>query len=229
MSKYTSLEWNKPEHTMKHQLKTIVVVALVAPVMAACASKGFVRQNLAAGLATQKAYTDSSVSNERTARMAADSSLSTDVASLRKDLDSLRTEFGAKITALESGLQFALPVHFAFDDATVRDEDHDALDRFAKIAQKYYPGSNITVEGFADPAGSQRYNVKLSERRAESVKAYLQSQGLTDQVATVGYGKTRLVVPGAEKDAPGAEKNRRVVFVIESKGDSTATTASTMQ
>ncbi|HEX6807755.1 MAG TPA: OmpA family protein [Gemmatimonadaceae bacterium] len=214
---------------MKHQLKTIAVVALVAPVMAACASKGFVRENLASGLAAQKAYTDSSVSTERTARMAADSSLSTDVASLRKDLDSLRTEFGAKITALESGLQFALPVHFAFDDATVRDEDHDALDRFAKIAQKYYPGSTITVEGFADPAGSTRYNVKLSERRAEAVKAYLASQGLTDQVNTVGYGKTRLVVPGAEKDAPGAEKNRRVVFVIESKGDSTATTASTMQ
>ena len=229
MSQYTSLEWNNPEHTMKHQLKTIAVVALVAPVMAACASKGFVRENLASGLAAQKAYTDSSVSTERTARMAADSSLSTDVASLRKDLDSLRTEFGAKITALESGLQFALPVHFAFDDATVRDEDHDALDRFAKIAQKYYPGSTITVEGFADPAGSKRYNVKLSERRAESVKAYLASQGLTDQVNTVGYGKTRLVVPGAEKDAPGAEKNRRVVFVIESKGDSTATTASTMQ
>lgn len=229
MSQYTSLEWNNPEHTMKHQLKTIAVVALVAPVMAACASKGFVRENLASGLAAQKAYTDSSVSTERTARMAADSSLSTDVASLRKDLDSLRTEFGAKITALESGLQFALPVHFAFDDATVRDEDHDALDRFAKIAQKYYPGSTITVEGFADPAGSTRYNVKLSERRAEAVKAYLASQGLTDQVNTVGYGKTRLVVPGAEKDAPGAEKNRRVVFVIESKGDSTATTASTMQ
>ncbi len=229
MSQYTSLEWNNPEHTMKHQLKTIAVVALVAPVMAACASKGFVRENLASGLAAQKAYTDSSVTNERTARMAADSSLSTDVASLRKDLDSLRTEFGAKITALESGLQFALPVHFAFDDATVRDEDHDALDRFAKIAQKYYPGSTITVEGFADPAGSKRYNVKLSERRAEAVKAYLASQGLTDQVNTVGYGKTRLVVPGAEKDAPGAEKNRRVVFVIESKGDSTATTASTMQ
>ena len=88
---------------MKAQLKTIAVVALVAPVMAACATKGFVRENLASGLATQKAYTDSSVSTERTARMAADSSLSTDVASLRKDLDSLRTEFGAKITALESG------------------------------------------------------------------------------------------------------------------------------
>ena len=156
---------------MKAQLKTIAVVALVAPVMAACATKGFVRENLASGLATQKAYTDSSVSTERTARMAADSSLSTDVASLRKDLDSLRTEFGAKITALESGLQFAMPVHFAFDDATVRDEDHDALDRFAKIAQKYYPGSNSTVEGFADPAGSPTRSRRPSRRRVSPTRS----------------------------------------------------------
>ncbi|HEY7878392.1 MAG TPA: OmpA family protein [Gemmatimonadaceae bacterium] len=214
---------------MNAKLKTVAIVALVAPAMAACASKGFVRENLAQGLAAQRAYTDSSVTTERTARVAADSSLTIDVASLRTNLDSLRTEFGAKITALESGLQFALPVHFAFDDATVRDEDHAALDRFAKVAQKYYPGSTITVEGFADPAGSTRYNVKLSQQRADAVKGYLQSQGLTDEVRTVGYGKTRLVVPGAQKDAPGAEQNRRVVFVIENKGDVTATTASTMQ
>lgn len=202
---------------MNGTFKTIAAVALVAPVMAGCATKGFVRRNLA----DERARTDSSISAERTARMAADSSLTVDVASLRKDLDSLRTEFGAKITALENGVQFALPVHFAFDDATVRDEDRAALDRFAKVAQKYYPGSAITVEGFADPAGSARYNLDLSRRRAEAVKAYLGSQGLGEDLKAVGYGKTRLVVPNAWGSEPGAEKNRRVVFVIESKGDST--------
>src|SRR5581483_4747357 len=101
-------------------------------------------------------------------------------------------------------------------------EDRAALDRFVKIAQKYYPGSVITVEGFADPAGSVRYNLDLSRRRAEAVKEYLTSQGLTNEIRTVGYGKTRLVVPNAWGSEPGAEKNRRVVFVIESKGDTTA-------
>ncbi|HEU4642125.1 MAG TPA: OmpA family protein [Gemmatimonadaceae bacterium] len=202
---------------MNGTIKTIAAVALVAPVMAGCATKGFVRQSVA----DERARTDSSIAAERTARMAADSSLTVDVASLRKDLDSLRTEFGAKITALEEGVQFDMPVHFAFDDATVRDEDHAALDRFAKVAQKYYPGSTITVEGFADPAGSARYNLDLSRRRAEAVKAYLGSQGLGDEVRAVGYGKTRLVVPNAWGSEPGAEQNRRVVFVIESKSDST--------
>ena len=91
----------------------------------------------------------------------------TDVQGLRNDLQNLRTEFGAKITALESGIQFDFPVNFAFDDASVRDQDHDALDRFAGVVQKYYPGSKITIEGFADPAGTKTYNVGLSQRRAE--------------------------------------------------------------
>ena len=203
---------------MNTKLKAVAVVALVAPFMAACASKGFVRKSIADDRAASDARTDTLVSTERTARMASDSALTVDIASLHKDLDSLRTEFGAKITALETGLQFDMPVHFAFDDATVRDEDHASLDRFAKIAQKYYPGSLITVEGFADPAGSKSYNVKLSTRRADAVKDYLTSQGLNNEVKTVGYGKTRLVTPNAWGSEPGAELNRRVVFVIETSG-----------
>jgi peptidoglycan-associated lipoprotein len=206
---------------MNVKLKSIAAVALVAPMMAACATKGYVRTNLNNALAAERAHTDSSVAAERAARMAADSALTVDISSLRKDLDSLRTDFGAKITALENGLQFAMPVHFGFDDAAVRDEDRAALDRFAKIAQKYYPGSLITVEGFADPAGSASYNLNLSRRRAEAVKSYLSSQGLSNEIKTVGYGKTRLVVPNAWGSQPGAEENRRVVFVIETGGQGT--------
>jgi peptidoglycan-associated lipoprotein len=192
-------------------------IALVAPVMAGCASKGFVREHIAAEQVRADAHSDSGVSAERSARMSADSSLTLDVASLRKDLDSLRIEYGAKITALENGMQFALPVHFAYNDATIRDEDKAALDRFAKVATKYYPGSKITVEGFADPAGSIKYNLDLSKKRAASVQWYLSSQaGVTDQIDAIGYGKTRLVVPNASGDQPGADQNRRVVFVIES-------------
>ena len=202
---------------MNSHYKMFAAIALVAPVMAGCASKGFVREHIAAEQVRADAHSDSGVSAERSARMSADSSLTLDVASLRKDLDSLRTEYGAKITALENGMQFALPVHFAYNDATIRDEDKAALDRFAKVATKYYPGSKITVEGFADPAGSVKYNLDLSKKRAASVQWYLSSQaGVTDQIDAIGYGKTRLVVPNASGDQPGADQNRRVVFVIES-------------
>ena len=64
-----------------------------------------------------------------------------------------------------------------------------------------------------------RYNLDLSRRRAEAVKDYLSTQGLSNELKTVGYGKTRLVVPNAWGSEPGAEQNRRVVFVIETRGE----------
>src|SRR5919202_4674070 len=218
---------------MKKHLTMIGVGALVVPAFTTgCATKGFVRKQLAA----QRTAIDSVIAMERTERMAGDSSLRGDVASLRTDLTALRADltslrdtFNVRITALENGVQFATPVQFAFDDATVRDEDRALLDRFATVVQKYYPGSKITIEGFADPAGGQRYNLRLSQRRADAVKAYLADKGVTGDIKTVGYGKTRLVVPGAQKDDPGADQNRRAVFVIESRPQATKGVAMTEQ
>jgi outer membrane protein OmpA-like peptidoglycan-associated protein len=149
-----------------------------------------------------------------------------EVASLRADLRGLRTDFGARIAEVADGLQFALPVHFAYDDAAVRPSDAAALDRFATVVSKHYPGAKITVEGFADPAGSRRYNVSLSQRRAESVRAYIGNKGVDPSlVSAVGYGDTRLVRRDASRDMPGAELNRRVVFVIETPANAERTVA----
>ncbi len=172
----------------------------------------------------------SALEQERVARLASDSALGQqlgivrgDVQALRKDLETMRTELGAKIVAMEDGMHFALPVTFGFNQAGLTDKTQPALTRFATIAGAYYPGSKITVEGFADPAGSTQYNLSLSKRRAETVRQYLVSQaGLTsNEVKAVGYGETRLVTPGAWGDKAGADLNRRVVFVIESAGNRT--------
>lgn len=182
---------------------------VVAPVLlGACATKGYVRNQVAAEAAAR----DSAITVERNARTA-------EIAALRTDLESLRKDFGARIAQVEDGLRFAMPVTFAYNDANVRPEDQAALTRFATVAQKYYPGSTITIEGFADPAGSSRYNMQLSERRAESVKSFLTQQGLDGTLLkTFAMGEQRQVVSGAAKDDPGADRNRRVVFVIESAG-----------
>lgn len=219
---------------MNSTFKAFATVALVAPLAAGCATKGWVQARMDTNYKLNIAHTDSSVATEASARKAGDEAVRTDLraemASLRKDLDSLRTEFNVKITALANGMQFAMPVNFAFNDATVRPEDQAALARFAQVVNKYYNGSNVTVEGFADPAGTQRYNLRLSQQRADNVKQYLVGQGMTDAtLKTIGYGKTRLVVPGAQRDEAGAEKNRRVVFVIETKSDSTQKPVATQQ
>ncbi|HZF67252.1 MAG TPA: OmpA family protein [Gemmatirosa sp.] len=196
--------------------RTIAIGFVGATALSACATKGYVNRT---------------VDREMVARVAADSAQSGDIAALRTDLtalrgelQTLRTEFGARITAMEDAVKFTFPVHFAYDDAAVRAEDQAALDRFASVVQKYYNGAQLTVEGFADPAGSARYNTALSRRRAESVKQYLVGKGLGDeQLKTVGYGEARQVRPGAAGDAPGAELNRRVVFVVETPGAGTVT------
>jgi outer membrane protein OmpA-like peptidoglycan-associated protein len=196
--------------------------------LTACATKGALRR----GLDEQRISLDS----ERVARLAADSAQRADmqreIASLRTDLQGLRTEFGAKISEVAQGIQFAFPVHFAYNDATVRSSDMAALDRFSHVVQKHYPGAHVTVEGFADPAGSTRYNLTLSQHRAESVKQYVSGKGVDPSlINAVGYGKTRLVNSTASRDMPGAELNRRVVFVIETPAnpDATRLTASTGQ
>ncbi len=56
------------------------------------------------------------------------------------------------------------------------------------------------------------------------MRDYLTGHGLEQaQLKTVGYGKSRQVRPGAAGDTPGAELNRRVVFVVDAAGASTVT------
>jgi peptidoglycan-associated lipoprotein len=198
----------------RHALR--VALILVAPLaLQACATKGFVRREVAAA----RAASDSALVAERDARTAADNSLAERIAALRADLDSLRTQFNVRVVAMEGGLRFATPVTFAYNDASVSTDVVPMLQRFAQVARKYYPASMITIEGFADPAGSQRYNLALSQQRAENVRSHLTSLGLAvEQIRAVGYGEARQVVPDAEKDDPGARTNRRVVFVIENVG-----------
>ena len=196
-------------------MRTLTLCAAGVLSLSACATKGYVNKRVDA----QAVALDS----ERTARIQADEATKAEIATLRNDLQALRTEFGAKITEVAEGMKFAFPVHFAFNDATVRTEDAAALDRFANIVSKHYNGAKVTVEGFADPAGSNRYNVELSQRRAEAVKAYVASKGLdASLINAVGYGETRQVNRGAWGDQPGAELNRRVVFVIESPANADA-------
>ncbi|HKH92813.1 MAG TPA: OmpA family protein [Gemmatimonadaceae bacterium] len=204
---------------MKFPMRTLTLCAAGMFSLSACATKGYVNKRVDAQAVAQSAALDS----ERTARVQADDATKAELATLRTDIQTLRTEFGAKITEIAQGLQFAFPVHFAFNDATVRTEDSAALDRFANIVSKHYAGAKVTVEGFADPAGTSRYNVGLSQRRAEAVKAYVSSKGLdASLINTVGYGETRQVTRGASGDQPGAELNRRVVFVIESPANADA-------
>ena len=211
-------------------IRNIALLALSAASLSACATKGYVRSQVETGVAAERSAREAADTdlNGKVTTLGTDlnsvksevATLQTDVAALRRDLTALRDEFGAKITAMENGMKFAMPVTFAFNDANIRDEDRAALDRFAQVIGKHYSGTVVTVEGHADPAGSRSYNKALSMRRAESVTSYLTTAGLTGvELRPIGMGEDRQVVKGAEHDEPGAQTNRRVVFIVESSAN----------
>ena len=204
------------------KLRFLATAALAASTLGACATKGYVNRTVATETEARRV----AIETERTERIQCDEAIRTDLNALRNDLTTLRTEFGTRITAMEGQVKFMMPVNFAFDDASIQAQNQAALERFAQVAQAHYRGSNITIEGFADPAGSQAYNLRLSRERADAVRDFLVARGLDGAlIQTVGYGKTRLV-RNAQKDEPGAELNRRVTFVIETPASATITALS---
>ena len=73
---------------------------------------------------------------------------------------------------------------------------------------KKYPNANIIIEGYASSDGSDAYNLKLSNKRAAAVKAYLVSNGIdAKRLNTVGYGETNL--SGDNNTAKGRAESRR--------------------
>jgi peptidoglycan-associated lipoprotein len=147
-------------------------------------------------------------------------------AQLDTDLQKMRSDFEVSIQELKDQLRFDVPVYFAFDDATVKDQDHAVLDKFSSVAKEYYPDATVTVEGFTDPSGSAQYNLALGMRRASAVADYLVASGglMKDQVRAVSYGENtqRLIQPQDHGPGSAGWQNRRVVLVIDHDGQAPA-------
>ncbi len=106
---------------------------------------------------------------------------------------------------------------FDFDKSNLRPAGKQRIDEeLAKTAKLGGPikVEHITVTGHTDIIGTDKYNDKLSVRRAESVKAYIVSKGYADsEVATAGKGKHEPVA--TNKTAAGRQLNRRVEISFE--------------
>ncbi len=104
-------------------------------------------------------------------------------------------------------------IHFGFNEAFLREEEVENLDRIAEVVEKIlaaHPDEVFMIEGHTDAVGSDAYNLKLSRERAQAVKKALTSYYAIAprNLVTAGYGERYLKIPTAEPE----EENRRVSF-----------------
>jgi outer membrane protein OmpA-like peptidoglycan-associated protein len=107
-------------------------------------------------------------------------------------------------------------VRFDFDKADVKPEYRDMLNRIAGILMTL-KGYAIAVYGYTDDIGTQKYNLQLSQRRAEAVRDFLVQAGISPTIMTTkGFGKSDPRVPGDSEQARAA--NRRVeIGIVDSR------------
>jgi outer membrane protein OmpA-like peptidoglycan-associated protein len=139
-----------------------------------------------------------------------------------QDLAARIDDLRLKETDLEVRLELAADVLFDFDKAEIRPEAARVLARAAAIINDRAAGT-VRIEGHTDAKGAEAYNLRLSDRRAASVRTWLQTTGGLGALAfsTKGFGATRPVAPNTKPDGSddpeGRQRNRRVEIVIAKK------------
>ncbi|MDA8429465.1 MAG: OmpA family protein [Geobacteraceae bacterium] len=113
-------------------------------------------------------------------------------------------------------MKYCVSLHIEFDinKADIRPEYHDEVAKVGDFMKKN-PTTTALIEGYTDEVGSDEYNMRLSQQRAESVVKYLEEHFGIDsaRLAAVGYGKTRPIADNST-DA-GRQKNRRINAIID--------------
>lgn len=103
-------------------------------------------------------------------------------------------------------------VNFEIDSDRLRPDAKAILDTLVETL-KSQPGMKVEIAGHTDSTGSEAYNLKLSDRRAASVRQYLVDHGIpADQVSSKGYGESQPMADNATVE--GRELNRRVEWRI---------------
>jgi OOP family OmpA-OmpF porin len=109
-------------------------------------------------------------------------------------------------------------IHFDFDKSTLKPEAQTILKRNIQLL-KDNPKTQVRIAGYTSASGTEAYNQKLSERRANSVRDYLIKEGIItpDRLTTIGYGEANpAMYEAAPKDlySKAAKANMRVLFEI---------------
>lgn len=180
--------------------------ALLAAGMGGCATKGFVREQVAA--VDQKVVTAEGRLDQNDARLA--------------DLDRTSREALDRAAAAgklaEGKFLYAMvlsddSVKFPVDRASLSPEAETRLLAFADKLKSENRNVYLEIQGHTDATGTPQHNKRLGEERAEAVRLFMNKQGVAlNRMATISYGQEAPVAPNS--DRIGRAQNRRVVVVV---------------
>jgi len=113
------------------------------------------------------------------------------------------------VTARE--IRITQQIHFEFNKSKIRPESFPILDAIVDVL-KDQPKISLEVQGHTDNVGAAAYNKKLSQARADSVRAYLIAHGISSaRLTAMGYGMSQPIV--SNDTATNRALNRRVQFI----------------
>jgi outer membrane protein OmpA-like peptidoglycan-associated protein len=201
----------------------VLFVALIAGV--GCASKGFVRDEVAA-LDQKVEGVETSVEENQKRIKEHDERLAT-LGSLIKEqeteLSSQKVEFDSKISEVKKAAQGKLifqetlrneQAKFKFDSYELNDEAKIALDEFVRKLVEENRGVYLEIQGHTDSTGLEDWNLILGKKRAEAVMEYLHKKYSIPlhRMEVISYGSGQSVGDNSTRD--GRAQNRRVVILV---------------
>jgi outer membrane protein OmpA-like peptidoglycan-associated protein len=216
---------------MKPAIATLIVCGTAAALLPACATKGFVREQVGSTetrLVQRVDATEGQLrqTSERTAaNTQALQGLDGRLGEVAAVADGARREVASVASAQKEAEEatrqrFAnrnryspleqKTIYFDFDKAVLRDDGINELNEIAR-ALKADPNAVLELQGFADPRGSERYNYQLSRERVDAVTRFLVREHGIDlrRIHAVGMGK-QVLGPGEKPTRDALAKSRRV-------------------
>jgi outer membrane protein OmpA-like peptidoglycan-associated protein len=119
------------------------------------------------------------------------------------------------IVVTKEKIELKQKVHFATAKATIMPDSFAMLTEIGDVL-KSRPEIKVRIEGHTDSRGGLKYNMKLSQARADSVREFLIGQGIQpDRMESRGFGPTQPIADN--RTDKGREQNRRVEFFITSQ------------
>ena len=205
---------------MNHSKLAVAAVAVLAVVTSGCATKKYVEGEVAGvnqrvdGVQAQVEDTQTKL-KDHDGRIAQNAQATTQASKTAQDaLD--RAVAAGKLAEGKFLYETVLSddkVKFSFDKAELTDEARAALDAFGEKLKGENKNVYIEIQGHTDNVGSEEYNLKLGEKRAEVVRRYLSQKGIAlHRISVISYGESEPVADNKSRE--GRSANRRVVIVV---------------